>query len=155
MPSRGCARYPTPSLKRGVTRAGGTGGRSWRTSPPSSGLIRDSSMWRERHSCQSPPRHRKRRPPIRRNRLLAAASTTTTRGRVEKRAQMSVTELIAEFEANRATTMAAIEAADEALFSTTIRAAGGNNTGPLADVLHAVALLHVAGHVNDIAGPAS
>jgi len=74
---------------------------------------------------------------------------------VEKRAQMSVTELIAEFEANRATTVAAIEAADEALFSTTIRAAGGNNTGPLADVLHAVAVLHVAGHVNDIAGPAS
>ena len=48
---------------------------------------------------------------------------------VEKRAHMIVTELIAEFEANRATTLAAIEAADEALFSTTIRAAGGNNTG--------------------------
>src|SRR5438876_3781032 len=74
---------------------------------------------------------------------------------VEKRAQMSVTELIAEFEANRATTVAAIEAADEALFSTTIRAAGGNNTGPLADVLHAVAVLHVAGPVNDTARPAS
>src|SRR5439155_5177002 len=47
---------------------------------------------------------------------------------VEKRAQMTVTELIAEFEANRATTVAAIEAADEALFSTTIGGAGGNNT---------------------------
>ena len=72
---------------------------------------------------------------------------------VEKRAQMSVTELIAEFEANRATTVSAIGAADEALFSTTIQPAGGTNTGPLADVLHAVAVLHVAGHMNDIAGP--
>lgn len=70
---------------------------------------------------------------------------------VEKRAQMSVGELIAEFETNRATTIAAFEQADEALFGITIRSAGGI-TGPLADVVNAIAVLHVGGHVNDIAG---
>jgi len=71
---------------------------------------------------------------------------------VEKRAQMSVGELIAEFETNRATTIAAFEQADAALFGATIRSAGGI-TGPLADVVNAIAVLHVGGHVNDIAGP--
>ncbi len=71
---------------------------------------------------------------------------------VEKRAAASVDELIAEFETNRATMIAAVESADESLFSTAIRSAGGI-TGPLADVINAVAVLHVGGHVNDIAGP--
>ena len=70
---------------------------------------------------------------------------------VEKRASATVSELIAEFETNRATTIAAFEAVDEPLFAITIRSAGGI-TGPLADVINAIAVLHVAGHVNDIAG---
>lgn len=70
---------------------------------------------------------------------------------VEKRANASVEELIAEFEANRATTIAAIEAADEGLFSTTIRSAGGI-TGPLADVINMIAVMHVGGHLDDIVG---
>jgi len=74
---------------------------------------------------------------------------------VAKRVDATVGELIAEFESNRATTIAALEAADEALLGTVIRAAGGGNTGPLADVINAVAVLHVAGHVNDIAGPST
>ncbi len=70
---------------------------------------------------------------------------------VEKRAQASVAELLAEFQKNRAATIAAVEGADEALLATPIRSAGGIS-GALAGVLHAVAVLHVLGHVNDIVG---
>ena len=73
---------------------------------------------------------------------------------VQKRAEATVADLIAEFETNRAATIAAVEQADEALFAITIRSAGGI-TGPLADVINAIAVLHVEGHVNDIAGPPS
>ncbi len=69
---------------------------------------------------------------------------------VEKRAGATVAELIHEFETNRAATIAAVESADGALFSTPIRSAGGI-TGPLASVLTAIAVLHVVQHVNDIA----
>ena len=69
---------------------------------------------------------------------------------VDKRAAASVQELLEEFQTNRAATIAAAESADEALFSTPIRSAGGI-TGPLASVLTAIAVLHVAQHVNDIA----
>jgi hypothetical protein len=69
---------------------------------------------------------------------------------VEKRANASIPELIGEFERNRAAPIAAMEAADGALFSRQIRSAGGI-TGTLADVLRAVAVEHVAGHVRDIA----
>ena len=69
---------------------------------------------------------------------------------VEKRTGASVAELIEEFETNRAATIAAAESADEALFSTPIRSAGGI-TGPLTSVITAIAVLHVAQHVNDIA----
>src|SRR3990172_3875457 len=68
---------------------------------------------------------------------------------VEKRAGASVAELIEEFETNRAATIAAAESADEALFSTPIRSAGGI-TGPLSSVITAIAVLHVIQHVNDI-----
>ena len=68
---------------------------------------------------------------------------------VEKRAGASVGELIDEFETNRAATIAAVESADEALFATPIRSAGGI-TGPLSSVITAIAILHVAQHVNDI-----
>jgi DinB superfamily len=70
---------------------------------------------------------------------------------VEKRAQMSVAELIDEFERNRATTIAAFEHADESLLSQPIRSAGGV-TGPLADVVSMIAIAHVDQHARDIAG---
>jgi hypothetical protein len=70
---------------------------------------------------------------------------------VEKRADMSVAELLDEFETNRAATIAAVEAADESLFGVEIRSAGGV-TGPLSGVINAVAVLHVAAHVGDICG---
>jgi uncharacterized damage-inducible protein DinB len=73
---------------------------------------------------------------------------------VEKRAHMSVEELIAEFEQNRATTIAAFEQADESLFGQQIRSAGGI-TGPLADVINMIGVLHVDGHVSDITGDAA
>src|SRR5262245_11950976 len=69
---------------------------------------------------------------------------------VAKRAGVPAAELVAEFEKNRAATIAAVEAADEALFAQPIRSAGGV-TGPLATVFHAVAVLHVLGHAHDIA----
>ncbi len=70
---------------------------------------------------------------------------------VAKRADASVAELIDEFTRNRAATIAAVEAADDELFGREIRSAGGI-TGVLADVIYAVAVLHVRGHMNDIVG---
>lgn len=70
---------------------------------------------------------------------------------VEKRAGASIAELIDEFERNRAGTIAAVEAADDALLRTSIRSAGGI-TGELAGVLQAVAVGHVQMHVADITG---
>jgi len=70
---------------------------------------------------------------------------------VEKRAQMSVEDLIAEFEQNRATTIAAFEQADDSLLSQPIKSAGGI-TGPLADVVSMIAIMHVDQHARDIAG---
>ena len=70
---------------------------------------------------------------------------------VERRAGASVADLIAEFEKNRATTIAAVEAADERLFDAPIRSAGGIS-GSLADVMNAIAIEHVRVHVADIAG---
>jgi hypothetical protein len=70
---------------------------------------------------------------------------------VAKRAGVPVAELIAEFERNRATTIAAVEAADDALLARPIRSAGGV-TGPLAAVFLQVAVMHVLAHARDIAG---
>ncbi|TMG08189.1 MAG: DinB family protein [Chloroflexi bacterium] len=70
---------------------------------------------------------------------------------VEKRAQMSVAELIDEFETNRAKTIAAFEQADESLLSQSIKSAGGI-TGQLADVVSMIAIAHVDQHARDIAG---
>lgn len=70
---------------------------------------------------------------------------------VEKRAGATIPELIDEFAANRAKTIAAVEAADEELLATPIRSAGGI-TGPLASVIVAVAVQHVMMHVADITG---
>ena len=71
---------------------------------------------------------------------------------VAKREHVGVAELLAEFEHNRAATIAAVEAADEALFSRRIRSAFGV-VGPLATVFHQIAVAHVLGHARDIAGP--
>jgi DinB superfamily len=70
---------------------------------------------------------------------------------VAKRAHLPAAELLAEFERNRAATIAAVEAADDALFNRTIRSAGGV-VGPLATVFHMVAVVHVLGHAHDLAG---
>ena len=70
---------------------------------------------------------------------------------VAKRAGVSVADLLVEFETNRAATIAAVEGADEALFAHPIRSAGGI-VGPLAEVFHQVAVLHVLGHARDISG---
>jgi hypothetical protein len=70
---------------------------------------------------------------------------------VAKRADYTVEQLLAELEANRAATIAAVEAADEALFSVVITSAGGV-TGPLSTVMNFVAVEHVKMHVRDIAG---
>ena len=86
-------------------------------------------------------------------------STGTMRGgiddynerQVEKRAQASIAELLAEFKKNRDATIEAFEKADDALLQVQIRSAGGI-TGPLARVIFMVAVAHVAGHVNDIVG---
>jgi len=70
---------------------------------------------------------------------------------VAKRDHLSAAELLAEFEQNRAATIAAVESTDDALFTRPIRSAGGV-TGPLARVLYNVAVAHVLGHARDIAG---
>jgi hypothetical protein len=70
---------------------------------------------------------------------------------VEKRAQASVADLLAEFQKNRDATIEAVEQADDALLQVQIRSAGGI-PGPLARVIYFVAVVHVAGHVNDIVG---
>ena len=70
---------------------------------------------------------------------------------VAKRADATIEELLKELKTNREATIAAVEAADEELFGREIRSAGGI-TGVLADVIHAVAVVHVRGHVNDIVG---
>lgn len=68
---------------------------------------------------------------------------------VAKRERMTVAELLAEFEKNRAATIQAVEAADEELFTRRIRSAGGV-VGPLATVFHQIAVAHVLGHARDI-----
>jgi hypothetical protein len=89
----------------------------------------------------------------------AEPPTRTARGgilsyndrQVEKRADASVEELLYEFERNRAATIDAVEATDEALFSREIKSAGGI-TGTLGFVMNAVCVLHVLAHANDIEG---
>jgi uncharacterized damage-inducible protein DinB len=70
---------------------------------------------------------------------------------VARRAHVSADELLAEFERNRAATIAAVEAADDDLFTRHIRSAGGI-VGPLATVFYQVAVAHVLGHTRDLAG---
>jgi hypothetical protein len=70
---------------------------------------------------------------------------------VEKRADASIAELIDEFAANRARTIAAVEGMDEVLIARQIRSAGGI-TGGLSSVIYSVAVDHVMSHVGDITG---
>jgi hypothetical protein len=70
---------------------------------------------------------------------------------VAKRAEASVAELIEEFKTNRAATIAAAEACDEALLARPKRSAGGI-TRPRAGGRNAVAVQHVRAHLSDIAG---
>jgi hypothetical protein len=70
---------------------------------------------------------------------------------VTKREHLSVAALLAEFERNRAATIAAVEAVDEELLAMPIRSAGGV-VGPLAAVFEQIAVGHVLGHARDIAG---
>ncbi|HEU4366812.1 MAG TPA: DinB family protein [Methylomirabilota bacterium] len=89
----------------------------------------------------------------------AAPPTRTMRGgnddynarQIAKRAHLSATELLEEFERNRAATIRAVEGADEDLLGRRIRSAGGV-VGPLAEVFYQVAVVHVLGHARDIAG---
>jgi hypothetical protein len=79
---------------------------------------------------------------------------------IAKRAHLSVAELLEEFERNRAATIRAVEAAtiraveavSDELLARPIRSAGGV-VGPLARVIHAVAVAHTLGHARDIAEP--
>ena len=73
------------------------------------------------------------------------------RRQVDKRAEATVTELLEEFQRNRAATIAAIEGVDETLLNVPIRSAGGV-TGPVAGVYQAVAVGHILAHLRDILG---
>jgi uncharacterized damage-inducible protein DinB len=69
---------------------------------------------------------------------------------VAKRADASLDELLDEFARNRAATIAAFAAVDDALLAAPIRTAGGIS-GRLGEVIRWVAVDHVRGHVYDIA----
>jgi uncharacterized damage-inducible protein DinB len=84
-------------------------------------------------------------------RAMRGGNETYNDRQVSKRAHLTVPELLAEFETNRAATIRAVEAADEALFARPIRSAGGV-VGPLALVFQQIAVAHVLGHARDIAG---
>jgi uncharacterized damage-inducible protein DinB len=68
---------------------------------------------------------------------------------VEKRAGATVEELLAEFETNRQATIKAVEEQNDETLSKEVTSAGGFN-GPLAQVLHWVAVDHIRIHLNDI-----
>jgi hypothetical protein len=70
---------------------------------------------------------------------------------VAQREPRTVEELLAEFEARRAVTLTAVEAADEALLSVRLRTLGGV-TGSLWAVMHRIAVEHIEEHVRDICG---
>lgn len=73
---------------------------------------------------------------------------------VERYKDNSVAELLDMFEANRATTIKAVEEADAELFAVPVKTAGGINA-PLGNALNYVAVLHVRGHVDDIVNAAN
>ena len=70
---------------------------------------------------------------------------------IDKRADTSVTDLIAEFERNRAATIASVEDCDDQLLATHVKSVGGVE-GTLAEVLTYVAVHHATHHLDDIVG---
>jgi len=84
-------------------------------------------------------------------RPMREGNDTYNARQVAKRDNLSVAELLAEFERNRAATIEAVEAAAEPLFDVRIRSAGGV-TGTLGAVFYQVAVAHVLGHARDIGG---
>jgi len=70
---------------------------------------------------------------------------------VDKLAETSASDLLELFEKNRAATIAAVQAMDDALLEIEARTAGGLQ-GSLGQVMEMVAVAHVRGHVNDIVG---
>lgn len=98
--------------------------------------------------ARTPPAPAEAAPPTR---AMQGGNDAYNDRQVAKRERLTVAELLAEFEKNRAATIHAVEAADEALFARRIRSAGGI-VGPLARVFHQIAVAHVLGHARDIAG---
>jgi len=98
--------------------------------------------------ARTPPPPPREAPPTR---AMKGGNDAYNDRQVAKREHMTVAELLAEFERNRAATIRAVEAADEELFARRIRSAGGV-VGPLATVLHQIAVAHVLGHARDLAG---
>ena len=88
------------------------------------------------------------------SRTMRGGNDAYNERQVARRAHMSRDELLAEFERNRAATIAAVEAVDDVLLARPIRSAGGI-AGPLASVFQRVAVEHVLGHARDLAGPAA
>ena len=74
------------------------------------------------------------------------------RKQVERRADASTEDLVAEFVRNRAQTIAAVAAHPEEGFARRVRSAGGT-VGSLGDVLWFVAVEHVRGHLADLRSP--
>jgi uncharacterized protein (TIGR03083 family) len=70
---------------------------------------------------------------------------------VEKRRDMTIEELLEEFERNREATIAAIEEADDELLRTPVRSAGGVE-GPAVEVLNFVTVFHLREHLADLQG---
>ena len=68
---------------------------------------------------------------------------------VAQRAEASIADLLAEFEANRAKTIAAVETVEPAVLERRVVTAGGR-TGTIAQVLNDVAVRHVLGHLEDL-----
>lgn len=98
--------------------------------------------------ARTPPAPAEEAPPTR---TMKGGNDSYNDRQVAKREHMTVAELLAEFEKNRAATIQAVEAADDELFGRRIRSAGGV-VGPLALVFHQVAVAHVLGHARDIKG---
>jgi len=101
--------------------------------------------------ARTPPAPVEQAPPTR---AMKGGNDAYNDRQVAKREGMTVGLLLAEFEANRAATIRAVEAADDELFARRIRSAGGV-VGPLATVFHQIAVAHVLGHAKDIAGGAT
>jgi uncharacterized protein (TIGR03083 family) len=98
--------------------------------------------------ARTPPQPAEEAPPTR---TMKGGNDSYNDRQVAKREHMTVAELLAEFEKNRAATIQAVEAADDELFGRRIRSAGGV-VGPLALVFHQIAVAHVLGHARDIKG---